>query len=164
MPKGKITMKELLIPAGSMEALKYAVLNGADAVYLGGKRFGARAYADNFTDEDLKEALSFAHLYGVKVYVTVNTMIFEREIKSVLVSGGVSANKGLRKKFESLIKIRNIKVHFPKIEYCTDNAAMIGCAAYYELKNRNRLERGTYVLDAISTKSGNKKKYNSNKK
>lgn len=76
-------MKELLIPVGSMEALKYAVLNGADAVYLGGKRFGARAYADNFTDEDLKEALSFAHLYGVKVYVTVNTMIFEREIKSV---------------------------------------------------------------------------------
>ena len=98
------------------------------------------------------------------LYNKVNKAIDEREIKSVLVSGGVSANKGLRKKFESLIKIRNIKVHFPKIEYCTDNAAMIGCAAYYELKNRNKLERETYVLDAISTKSGNKKKYNSNKK
>lgn len=76
-------MKELLIPVGSMEALKYAVLNGADAVYLGGKRFGARAYAQNFDDETLKEALMFAHLYGVKVYVTVNTLIFERELQNV---------------------------------------------------------------------------------
>ena len=76
-------MKELLIPVGSMEALKYAVLNGADAVYLGGKRFGARAYAQNFDDETLKEALLFAHLYGVKVYVTVNTLIFERELQNV---------------------------------------------------------------------------------
>lgn len=77
-------MKELLIPVGSMDALKYAVLNGADAVYLGGKKFGARAYAQNFDEETLKEAVLFAHLYGVKVYVTVNTLIFERELSNVL--------------------------------------------------------------------------------
>ena len=76
-------MKELLIPVGSWEALEYAVYQGADAVYLAGKRFGARAYANNFTEEELEKAICFAHLYGVKVYVTVNTMVFERELESV---------------------------------------------------------------------------------
>ncbi len=76
-------MKELLIPVGSWEALEYAVYQGADAVYLGGKRFGARAYANNFTESKLEDAVLFAHLYGVKVYVTVNTMLFERELESV---------------------------------------------------------------------------------
>ncbi len=75
--------KELLVPAGNKEALKIAVIN-ADAVYIGGKSFGARAYADNFTLDELKEAVSYAHLYGVKVYVTVNIMIFEREFKQVI--------------------------------------------------------------------------------
>ena len=62
-------MKELLSPAGNMECLKAAIHNGADAIYLGGKSFGARAFAGNFTNEELKEAVNYAHLYGVKIYI-----------------------------------------------------------------------------------------------
>ncbi len=76
--------KELLIPVGSFEALEYAVFNGCDAVYLAGKKYGARAYANNFTDDELKNAVSFCHLYDVKVYIALNTMIFEREFKEVI--------------------------------------------------------------------------------
>ncbi len=70
---------ELLAPAGGPLALRAAVENGADAVYLGGKLFGARAYAENFTREELVEALDYAHIRGVKVYVTVNTLVDNRE-------------------------------------------------------------------------------------
>ena len=67
-------MSELLAPAGNMEKLRAAVLYGADAVYLAGKAFGMRAAADNFTVPELREAISFAHDRGVKVYLTVNVM------------------------------------------------------------------------------------------
>ena len=71
---------ELLSPAGNFESLKAAILAGCDAVYVGGKLFGARAFSDNFTNEELIEAIKYAHLYGVKVYVTVNTLIYEHEV------------------------------------------------------------------------------------
>ena len=77
-------MKELLSPAGNIECLKSAINNGADAVYLGGKSFGARAYAGNFNKEELLEAINYAHLYGVKIYVTVNTIIYNNEIEDFL--------------------------------------------------------------------------------
>lgn len=70
---------ELLAPAGSFQALRAAVENGADAVYLGGKSYGARAYAENFTREELLEALKYTHVRGIKTYVTVNTLIDNRE-------------------------------------------------------------------------------------
>ncbi|MEN6293577.1 MAG: U32 family peptidase [Methanobacterium sp.] len=76
----KIEIPELLAPAGSMESLKAAVNAGADAVYLAGKQFGARHYAANFDNTDLKEAVHYAHLRGVKVYVTVNTLIKDHEL------------------------------------------------------------------------------------
>lgn len=76
--------KELLSPAGDMESLKAAIHGGCDAVYIGGKRFGARKFATNFSDEELIEAVSYCHLYGVRLYVTVNTMIYEDEMKSAL--------------------------------------------------------------------------------
>lgn len=76
-------MKELLVPVGNMDSLKAAVMNGADAIYLGGKRFGARAFAGNFNDEEMISAIHFAHLYGVKIYVTVNTIVFESELEDV---------------------------------------------------------------------------------
>lgn len=76
-------MKELLVPVGNMDSLKAAVMNGADAIYLGGKRFGARAFAGNFSDEEMISAVHFAHLYGVKIYVTVNTIVFESELEDV---------------------------------------------------------------------------------
>lgn len=75
---------ELLAPCGGMESVYAAVQNGADAVYLGGSRFSARAYAFNFDDEKIIEALDYCHIYGVKVYVTVNTLIKDMEIKPVL--------------------------------------------------------------------------------
>ena len=71
---------ELLSPAGNFECLKAAIEAGCDAVYLGGKLFGARAFSNNFSDDELIEAIKYAHLYGVKVYVTVNTLIYEREV------------------------------------------------------------------------------------
>lgn len=75
---------ELLAPAGSFEALRAAVQNGCDAVYLGGTCFGARAFANNFNDEEMKRAVAYAHVYGVRVFVTVNTLIKEHEIKDCI--------------------------------------------------------------------------------
>ncbi|MCY6958658.1 U32 family peptidase [Clostridium brassicae] len=75
---------ELLAPAGSMESLHAAVQNGADAVYLGGAKFSARAYASNFDEANMIKAVEYCHLYNVKIYVTVNTLIKEDEIKEAL--------------------------------------------------------------------------------
>ena len=77
---------ELLSPAGSLEICK-AVLNaGADAVYLGGDKFGARAFAKNFTQNDIQEALDFAHMRGKKIFLTVNTLLKNKEIETELFS------------------------------------------------------------------------------
>ena len=75
---------ELLAPAGNMEALKAAVANGADAVYLGASRFGARAFAGNFHEDQLQEAVRYCHLRDVKVYVTVNTLLYEEELAEAI--------------------------------------------------------------------------------
>lgn len=75
---------ELLSPAGDIETLKMAVMCGADAVYISGKDYGARKYAKNFTLEEIESSVKFCHLYGVKLYVTVNTLIFEDEISDVI--------------------------------------------------------------------------------
>ena len=74
---------ELLSPAGDMERLKMAVTYGADSVYLAGTAFGMRAFAGNFSPEELPEAVSFAHKHGVKVHVTVNTMPRNDEVCSL---------------------------------------------------------------------------------
>ena len=74
-------MSELLAPAGNMEALIAAVSNGADAIYLGMNRFGARAYANNFDFNELKDAIIYCHLRNVKVYVTMNTIVFDSELE-----------------------------------------------------------------------------------
>lgn len=77
---------ELLAPAGSMETFQAVIHAGADAVYLGGGRFGARAYANNFTEEELLLAIDYAHIHGRKVYLTVNTLFKERELTGELYS------------------------------------------------------------------------------
>lgn len=74
---------ELLAPAGDMTCFRAAVSAGADAVYLGGEAYGARAYASNFTKDELCEAIRYAHLFGVKVYLTVNTLVKERELEGL---------------------------------------------------------------------------------
>ena len=72
---------ELLAPAGNMKSLYAAIEAGCDAVYIGGYSFSARVFADNFSSDELIEAINYAHLYGVKVYVTVNTIIYESEVE-----------------------------------------------------------------------------------
>ena len=72
---------ELLAPAGNLEKLKTAVLYGADAVYLSGLNYGLRAFADNFTYEELEEAIKFAHAYNVKVYITVNIFFHNDDLQ-----------------------------------------------------------------------------------
>lgn len=75
---------ELLAPAGNFEALRAAVESGADAVYMGGSRFNARAFADNFDDGALKSAVRYAHIRGVRIYITVNILISDGEMEEVL--------------------------------------------------------------------------------
>ncbi|HUW85746.1 MAG TPA: peptidase U32 family protein, partial [Methanoregula sp.] len=93
----KNDLPELLAPAGSPEAFRAAVAAGADAVYLSGKRFGARKYAPNFTDDEICKAVDYAHRRDVRVYVTINTLIHDRELEGIsgyriwLWSAGVDA-------------------------------------------------------------------------
>lgn len=77
-------LPELLAPAGDFQALKAAILGGADAIYLGGERFGARAYAKNFTEDELSLAIKLCHLWGVRVYTTLNTLLFDKELDDAI--------------------------------------------------------------------------------
>lgn len=83
-PQRQAQRVELLAPAGSFESLVAAVENGADAVYLAGQHFGARKFAKNFTDEELRRGIDFAHVRGVKVFVVVNTLVFDEEFRDVV--------------------------------------------------------------------------------
>ncbi len=74
---------ELLVPAGSLEVLKIAVVFGADAVYIGGEAFGLRAKARNFSREDMEEGIAFAHARDVKVYVTANILAHNEDLTGV---------------------------------------------------------------------------------
>lgn len=74
---------EILAPAGSMECLRAAVAAGADAIYLGGTKFGARAYAQNLSEEDLVQAIEYVHIHGRKIYMTVNTLLKDRELNEL---------------------------------------------------------------------------------
>ena len=76
---------EILAPAGSMECLRAAVAAGADAIYLGGTKFGARAYAQNLSEEDLVQAIEYVHIHGRKIYMTVNTLLKDRELNELYV-------------------------------------------------------------------------------
>ena len=82
-PKDNINNKlpEILAPCGKFDTLESAIIAGCDAVYLAGKSYGARAFAGNFDENELIKAIKLCHLYNVKVYVTVNTVIFENEIE-----------------------------------------------------------------------------------
>jgi len=113
---------------------------------------------NNINKEDI--AKSFQEIVVEVLYDKVLKAVNKKSVNTLLVAGGVSANKRLRKKFEKLPE--NIKIYFPKMEYCTDNGAMIGAAAYYKLKNeKNRenifVEENVYNLDAKSTKEKNKR-------
>ena len=108
---------EVLAPAGSMECLKAAILNGADAVYLGGEMFGARAYAGNFNKEELLEAIDYVHLYGKRLFLTVNTLMKEEELP--LLPGFLKQfyEQGLDAVIvQDLGAVSVIREHFPDLE------------------------------------------------
>jgi putative protease len=88
-------MSELLAPAGNMEALIAAVSNGANAIYLGMNRFGARAYANNLSFEELEEAINYCHLRNVKIYVTMNTIVFDNELEDAYKQIDILYNLGV---------------------------------------------------------------------
>ena len=83
MDNSKERIIELLAPAGSWEALEAAVNAGADAVYMGGKAFGARQYASNFDREEMAKAVYFAHMHRVRIYITVNTLVDDSEMQDL---------------------------------------------------------------------------------
>ena len=82
MAKRVQTMLELLMPAGNLKKLKTAFHFGADAVYIGGKSFSLRAFADNFSDEEIAESVRFAHAIGKKVYVTANVFASNSDLEA----------------------------------------------------------------------------------
>lgn len=112
-------MVELLAPAGDFESLKAAVLNGANAVYIGGKSFSARQYANNFDDEEMIEAVRFCHAYSVKLYVTMNTLLSNDELKgavkyasflySIGIDGVIIQDIGLLKALRE--NLLNLEIH-----------------------------------------------------
>ena len=111
---------ELLAPAGSLEILKGVIESGADAVYVGGSMFGARAYANNFTEEELLEAIDFAHLRGVKVYLTVNTLIKNSELSKLYDYLLVYYKRGLDAVIvQDIGVVKAIHEYFPSMEIHT---------------------------------------------
>lgn len=111
---------ELLAPAGSLEILKGVIESGADAVYVGGSMFGARAYANNFTEEELLEAIDFAHLRGVKVYLTVNTLIKNSEFSKLYDYLLVYYKRGLDAVIvQDIGVVKSIHEYFPSMEIHT---------------------------------------------
>ena len=79
----QFTYPEILAPAGSLEKLRVAVLYGAHAVYVGGQKFGLRTAADNFTLDELKTGITFAHERGVKVYVVLNSFLHDKDLREL---------------------------------------------------------------------------------
>ena len=92
MDNSKERIIELLAPAGSWEALEAAVNAGADAVYMGGKAFGARQYASNFDREEMAKAVYFAHMHRVRIYITVNTLVDDSEMQELALSATAASS------------------------------------------------------------------------
>jgi len=108
---------EILSPAGSSDILVCAINNGADAVYLGGHSFSARKNAANFSDDELRFAVKYAHLYGKKVYVTVNTLIYDNELEEAFAFIQFLYNIGVDALIiQDLGILRLVKKHFPDFE------------------------------------------------
>ena len=129
---------ELLVPAGNMECLREAVYNGCDAVYLACKNFGARKFANNFDNQEIIEAIKFCHLYGVKIYVTMNTLVKNNEVESFIEQAKFLHKNGV----DALIvqdfgMICLLREKFPSLEIHASTQANISsedvCKLYYDL-------------------------------
>ena len=129
---------ELLLPAGNMECLRQAVSNGCDAVYLACKSFGARKFAKNFDNEEIIEAIKYCHLYGVKIYVTMNTLVKNTEVDSFIDQVRFLHENGV----DALIvqdfgMICYLREKFPNLEIHASTQANVSskeiCKLYYDL-------------------------------
>lgn len=136
---GEIMQKhELLVPAGNMECLREAVYNGCDAVYLACKNFGARKFANNFDNDEILEAIKFCHLYGVKIYVTMNTLVKNAEVDAFIEQAEFLHKSGV----DALIvqdfgMICLLREKYPNLEIHASTQANISskdvCKLYYDL-------------------------------
>lgn len=108
---------ELLAPAGNKEAFFGAVHAGADAVYMGGEKFGARAYADNFSREELTACIRYGHIHGCRSYLTVNTLMKESELEELVQELTPLYQAGLDGVIvQDIGALRTIRRHFPELE------------------------------------------------
>ena len=131
-------MKELLSPAGNMECLRAAVINGCDAVYISCKNFGARKFANNFENNEILEAIRYCHLYNVKVYVTMNTLVRDQEVDDFINQARFLHKNGV----DALIvqdfgMICLLRKKFPNLEIHAstqaNNSSYDTCKLYYDL-------------------------------
>ena len=134
---------EVLAPAGSMESLYAAINKGADAVYLGGNKFSARAYASNFDNENMQKAIDYAHSYGVKIYVTINTILKENEIEEAVRYVGYLYEIGADALIiQDLGLFKRIKEDYPDFELHASTQMTIHngeAAIYFKEKGFHRL-------------------------
>lgn len=163
---------EVLAPVGSMDSLKAAILGGADAVYLGGREFGARRLAKNFTDPQLRGAVSYAHDSDVKVYVTSNTLVKEGELEKALsfveFLDGIEADAVILQDRGLLSLVRDhcsIAIHASTqmgihssegVEWCAENgisrvilARELGLEEISKIKDKTDLELEVFVHGAL---------------
>ena len=147
---------ELLVPAGDMDCLYQAIHNGADAVYLGCKNYGARKYASNFTNEEIIDAIKFCHLYGVKIYVTMNTLVKNSEVDDFLKQVEFLHKNGVDaiivQDFGMICLIREM---FPNLEIHASTQANISfsevCKLYYDLGVKRVVLARELSLDEIKS-------------
>ena len=145
---------ELLVPVGDMDCLYQAIHNGADAVYLAGKSFGARKFAKNFTNEEILEAIRYCHLYGVKIYITMNTLIKNNEVDEFLdqvrflYKNGVDAL--IVQDFGMICLLREM---FPNLEIHASTQANVSarevCELYYKIGVKRVVFARELTLDEI---------------
>ena len=145
---------ELLVPAGNMECLKQAVFNGCDAVYVACKSFGARKFATNFTNDEIITAIHFCHLYGVKIYVTMNTLVKNREVFDFLNQADFLHKNGV----DALIvqdfgMICLLREKYPNLEIHASTQANISsvevCQLYHDLGVKRVVFARELSLDEI---------------
>jgi len=139
---------ELLVPAGNMECLYQAVHNGCDAVYLACKSFGARKFAANFTNEEVVEAIKFCHLYGVKVFVTMNTLVKNSEVESFIEQVRFLHKNGV----DALIvqdfgMICYLREKFPNLEIHASTQANISCREVCDLYYKLGVKRVVFARE-----------------
>ena len=145
---GNMKKHELLVPAGNMECLRYAVLNGCDAVYLACKKFGARKFANNFDNDEIVKAIKFCHLYGVRVYVTMNTLIKNNEVDEFVEQARFLHKNGV----DALIvqdfgMICLLREKFPNLEIHASTQANISSSEVCELYKKIGVKRVVFARE-----------------